>query len=230
MNTPIVGDQDPSRAAGPAYPPMRAMSVPEPSPVPVVDHSRWSRRTHRWLFALSGLCVALSCLVFFGGDTYYWVERLLPPAFWFLGTSTLIQAASWFDEHRGQPAWGFRALLAVLVVMLGFGAYTVHSANPPALSSDRSPDGRVTAVVRDGTPIIVDPVRIVTVHQNAGLLSRKWTVGCVQADGPNAYESVAWLDDTTLEVRTKNGQRVRASRDSAGRPLKRLSPLDDACP
>lgn len=209
---------------------MRPLAVPEPSPALVVDRSRWSRRTRLWLFALSGVGFAFACLVFFAGDTYYWVDRTLPPVFWFVGTSTLIQAASSFDERRGAPVWGLRALLAALVVVLGFGAYTVHSANPAALSSARSPDGQITAVVRDGTPIIVHPLRIVIVHQNAGLLSRKWTVGCVRADDPNAYESVAWLDDTTLDVGTKNGQRVRVSLDPTGRPRTHLSALDDTCP
>jgi hypothetical protein len=92
-----------------------------------------------------------------------------------------------------------------------------------------APDGRLTAVVGDGTPT-VHVARIVMVHQNAGLFSRKWTVGCVHGDGPNAYASVAWLDDATLEVRTVSGQRIRVSVDQAGRPLTRLSPLDDTCP
>lgn len=229
VNTPNVGDQDPWRPVGPAYPPMRELFVPEPAPAPVVDRSRWSRRIHRWLFGLSGLCIALSALVLLAGNTYYLVDRVLPPAVWFFIVSTVVQVASSFDERRGAPVWGLRALVVVLGLLVAFGGSMVHSANSPALSSARSPDGRITADVRDGAPT-ANTARMVVVHQNVGLLSRKWTVGCVHGDGPNAYESVAWLDDTSLEVRTKNGQRVRVSLDPTGRPLNRLSALDDTCP
>ncbi|NYG06969.1 hypothetical protein BJ986_001456 [Phycicoccus badiiscoriae] len=194
-----------------------------------MDRTRWSRRANLWLFALSGLCIALAVLVFFAGDTYYLVDRVLPPAFWFFTVSTVIQAASSFDERRGAPVWGLRALVVVLCLAGALGGYMVHSANPPALSSARSPDGRITAEVRDGAPT-VNIARMVIVHQNAGLLSRKWTVGCVHGDGPDAYESVAWLDDMTLEVRTQNGQRLPVSLDPTGRPLNRLSALEDTCP
>jgi hypothetical protein len=186
-----------------------------------VDRRRWSRRTHRWRFALA-------ILVFFAGD-YYVVDRMLPPVFWFLTVSTLMHMASSFDERRGQPAWGLPALVGVLVVLVAFGVYTVRSGDA-SVTSVRSPDGRFTAVVTEGTAMI-DPIWNMSVHQNAGLLSRKWTAGCVNGDDPtNAYESIAWVNNTTLEVRTESGQRIRVGIDATGRPLNRVTTHDEICP
>ena len=114
---------------GGAFPPMQPLSWSQPDDVPVVDRSRWSRRTHYVLFALSGLCLALAAVVFFAGDTYELVKRSLPPSFWFLTVSTVLNLATSFDERRGQPRWGMPALVGLLVLLVAFGCYTVWSAN-----------------------------------------------------------------------------------------------------
>ena len=233
-NVPVTVDrtdrEEPAQTTGAGFPPMQPLSWSQPEEAPAVDRSRWSRRTHYVLFALSGLCVALASLVFFAGDTYFVVDRILPPALWFMAICTLLNMATSFDERRGQPSWGLRTLVGVVLLWVAFGVHTVWSANTEDLSSVRSPDGRFTAVVTEGTSTI-EPTWDVTVHQNAGLLSRRWDAGCISRDDPAiANDSLVWVDDTTFEVRTDSGQQLRATLDNTGRPLSRVTNDDASCP
>ena len=119
--------EEPARTTGAGFPPMEPLLWPDD--VPIADRSRWSRRTHLWLFALSGLCLALAALAARAGDRDDDVFRFLPSASWFLAIATLLNVATSWDERRGQPRWGMPALVGLLVLLVAFGGYTVWSAN-----------------------------------------------------------------------------------------------------
>jgi hypothetical protein len=202
------------------------MSLPEPSPPPP-DRRRWSKRTHRLLFALAGLLFLGALVSVFGGDHFYRVDQGMPHWLWFTCAATIPQAASAFDENRGRRSHFLPPLLAGGLAVVVLGAMTFIAPPKPHTVSASSVNGDTTAVftIQAGSRY-----GQLDVHQNRGALSRLWYAGCLNGGKPaNAFADMAWIDASTLEVHTKGGQHLVIKTDSSGRPLNHITTGENVC-
>jgi hypothetical protein len=143
---------------------------------------------------------------------FVWVERLLhhPVVFGLTGSVLLIKAST------GRTPGLVRSLVvaaAVLVSVAAVGLLVVLDMMGPMRGAGGAqvpaPAGApYRALIREGS-LMVDPVWVIWIRQDRGLLSREWRVGCLNGDDPaDSYEGLTWVSASELRVRIGDGRQL----------------------
>jgi hypothetical protein len=189
----------------------------------------------RLLAAVALVILSGAAIGFFFAADYVWADRLfghylgIAACAWLLGGFLVARAT----RHLTRVAIPFTILFVTssVLLLIGGGLIALMDSAREVVGVATSPDRRFTAVVT-AEPSPIDTVYRVTIRQEAGLLARKWSAGCLHGDNhANGYDSMRWTGPSTLTLRTGDGRELVLRTDpSTGRPRNVVSAgITDLC-
>ncbi len=166
---------------------------------------------------------ALLCAAAVGGFVFYRFYRLRPYLYHPLAFGAVggvaLAAACVLGLRAPVLRWGGAVLCALGAGAVAFAGWfaTTFQSDLTVQSRQDSPAGGLELVVLAGSATFApDPIWELRVRTDAGLLSREYDLGCVNADVV-ALNGIGWAGPRTIRAVLSNGI-VDIAVDEAGRP------------
>lgn len=158
-----------------------------------------------------------------GGFVFYRFHLLRPwlfhPVAFAVAGGLLLAVACVLGLRKRAARWIGAVLCVAAAAIVAFTGWFVTALQPDLTVDSRqdSPGGDLELVVYSGSATFApDPVWELRLHTRAGLLSREYDLGCVNADTV-ALTRIGWSGPRTVRVALSNGI-VDITVDDAGRP------------